>query len=165
MKRLRTRYETAFALTATFLATGALFAFSRLGTASRASDVLPPWRIAGVAFADGAPAEEFGGARAIAPTEADYRRFAVEDSAWRRQDARLPDLVALKRRAMSERVYVLNRAGRRGAAIGVLSQWTTGHPRDREALLWLARLFREAGRTDESIATYRQVLSLSEGER
>jgi len=165
MRRLRARYETAFALTTTVLATGALFAFSRLGAAARTRDVLPPWRMAGIALVERAPAEEFDGARAIAPTEADYQRFAAEDSAWRRREAQLPDLVALKRRAMSERVYVLNRAGRRGAAIGVLHRWTSSHPRDREALLWLARLLREAGRTDESLATYRQVLSIGEGER
>jgi Flp pilus assembly protein TadD len=69
----------------------------------------------------------------------------------------------LKRRALEERVYVLTRAGRRGEAIGALERWTASYPRDREAVLWLARLLRQAGRTDESLARYRQVLTLSEG--
>jgi len=162
MNRLRTRYETAFALTTALLAAGALFAFSRLGLTSRSSDKTAPWRASGAAIVKGSDERGLTGARAIAATDADYRRFAAEDAAWRRRNAQLPDLFVLKRRAMEERVYVLNRAGRRSAAIGELERWTASHPGDREALLWLARMLRDAGRTNESLARYRQVLALSE---
>jgi DNA-binding SARP family transcriptional activator len=71
----------------------------------------------------------------------------------------------MKRRAMQERVYLLDRRGRSSAAIGELAGWTKRYPRDREALLWLARLLREEGRTREALATYRQLLSIGEGTR
>ena len=162
MNRLRTRYETAFALTTALLAVGALFAFSRLGLTTRSREAAPPWRSSGGAIVRGSDERGLVGARAIAATEADYRRFAAEDEAWRRRNAQLPDLFVLKRRAMEERVYVLNQSGRRSAAIGELERWTSLYPQDREAVLWLARLLRDAGRTNESLARYRQVLSLSE---
>jgi hypothetical protein len=162
MNRLRTRYETAFALTTALLAIGALFAFSRLGLNARSRDAGPSWRSARTDVVKGSDERGLTGARAIAATEADYRRFAAEDAAWRRRNAQLPDLFVLKRRAMEERVYLLNRSGQRGAAIGELEQWTSRYPEDREAILWLARLLRDAGRTNESLARYRQVLSLSE---
>jgi Bacterial transcriptional activator domain len=162
MKRLRTRYETAFALTTALLAVGALFAFSGLGLTTRQRTATPPWRSSGTAITRGSDERGLVGARAIAATEADYRRFAAEDAAWRRRNAQLPDLFVLKRRAMEERVYVLNQSGRRTAAIGELERWTSQHPHDREAVLWLARLLRDAGRTNESLARYRQVLSLGE---
>jgi hypothetical protein len=162
MTRFRTRYETAFALTAAVLAAGALFAFSRLGTASR-RDRSVRWPVSTGAIGRPSDDRALVGARAIAATDADYRRFAAEDAAWRRRHARLPDLFVLKRRALEERVYVLTRGGRRAEAIGELERWTASYPRDREAVLWLARLLRQAGRTNESLARYRQVLSLSEG--
>jgi hypothetical protein len=165
MTRLRTRYETAFALTAAVLAVGALFAFSRLGPGARKREPTPPWRVSSGPVPPTAGRRTLTGARAIAATEADYRRFAAEDAAWRRRHARLPDLFLLRRRALEERVYLLTRSGRRSAAIGELEQWTARYPRDREAVLWLARLLREAGRTNESLARYRQVLSMGEGTR
>ena len=163
MIRFRTRYETAFALTTAALAAAALFAFSRLGTASRRDDDGATWRLSAGAIARSSDDRAFGGARAIAAREADYQRFAAEDAAWRRQHARMPDIFVLKRRAVEQRVYALTRAGRRANAIAELEGWTASHPRDREALLWLARLLRQAGRTSESLARYRQVLSLGEG--
>jgi tetratricopeptide (TPR) repeat protein len=165
MNRFRTRYETAFALTAAVLAVGALFAFSQLGLRSRARDATPRWRSSGGVITRGSDEHALIGSRAIAATEADYRRFAAEDAAWRRRHAQLPDLFALRRRALEERLYVLNRSGRRGDAIAELERWTSRYPRDREAVLWLARLLREAGRTNESLARYRQVLALGERTR
>jgi hypothetical protein len=162
MNRFRTRYETAFALTTALLAIGALFAFTRLGLDKRSRSASPSWASSRTAIGKGSDERSLTGARAIAATEADYRRFAAEDAAWRRRNAQLPDLFVLKRRAMEERVYVLNRSGQRGAAIGELERWTARYPHDREAILWLARLLRDAGRTNESLARYRQVLSLSE---
>jgi tetratricopeptide (TPR) repeat protein len=162
MNPFRTRYETAFALTAAVLAVGALFAFSHLGPTSRSRKAPPPWRNAASAITRGSDERALTGARAIAASEADYRRFAAADAAWRQRHARLPDLFVLKRRALEERVYVLNSSGRRSNAIRELEEWTSRYPRDREAVLWLARLLRQAGRTNESLARYRQVLALTE---
>lgn len=165
MNRLRTRYETAFALTAVVLAAGALLAFSQLGTTWRSRNADPVWMRGPAVIRPGANERTLSGARAIAATEADYRRFAAEDAAWRLRHAQLPDLFVLKRRAMEERVYALSRSGRRGAAIHELERWTSLYPRDREAVLWLARLLREAGRIDESLTRYRQILVRSERSR
>jgi len=165
VSRLRTRYETAFALTTAVLGVGALFAFSRLGALSRRSE--KPMRWGAVAKAIGRAPDERSlvGAQAIAATDADYQRFATEDAAWRQRHARLPDLLALRRRALEERVYVLTRAGRQREAILELERWTATHPGDRGAVLWLARLLRDAGRTRESLARYRQVISMTDGGR
>ncbi|MFN2564517.1 MAG: BTAD domain-containing putative transcriptional regulator [Gemmatimonadaceae bacterium] len=165
MNRFRTRYETAFALTTAVLAVGALFAFSRLGVATRRSDRSPRWRVSTGLIGPAPNERALVGARAIAAAEADYRRFAREDAEWRQRHARLPDLFVLKRRALEERVYLLSRAGRRREAILELERWAALHPRDRDALLWLARLLRDAGRTNESLARYRQVLAMTEGRR
>jgi Flp pilus assembly protein TadD len=163
MTRFRTRYETVFALTTAALAVGALFAFSRLGAGTRRNDKAPPWRVSAGAIGRAPGERAMAGGRAIAATEADYRRFDAEDAAWRRRHAQLPDLLVLKRRALEERVYLLTRGGRRGEAIAELERWTASHPGDREAVLWLARLLRQAGRTNEALARYRQVLALGEG--
>jgi hypothetical protein len=160
MSRFRTRYETAFALTTAILAVGALFAFSRLGAVTRRPDKRPPWRVSAGAIGRASNERALVGARAIAATETDYRPFAAEDAAWRQRHAQLPDLFMLKRRALEERVYVLTRGGRSGDAIRELERWTTTYPRDRGAVLWLARLLRDAGRTNESLARYRQVLAM-----
>jgi hypothetical protein len=165
MSRFRTRYETAFALTTAVLAVGALFAFSRLGTATRRSDKSPRWRVSTGSIGRAPNERALVGARAIAATDVDYRRFVREDAEWRQRHARLPDLFVLKRRALEERVYVLSRAGRRREAIVELERWTALYPRDRDALLWLARLLRDAGRTTESLARYRQVLAMTESRR
>ena len=164
MTRLRTRYETAFALTAAVLAVGAAFAVSRIGAGTR-RDVQPVWRGAPAAIGPAPDERSLVGARAIAATDADYRRFAAEDAAWRLRNARLPDLFALKRRALQDHVYVLTRSGRAAEAIRELERWTTQYPRDADAVLWLARLLRQAGRTTESLARYRQALSVSGGLR
>jgi len=162
MNRLRTRYETAFALIAVALAVGALFAFHQLGPSARSRKAPPPWLNARGAITRSPDEHSLAGARAIAATEADYRRFAREDAAWRERNARMPDLFLMKRRALEDRVYLLTTAGRRAEAIRELEGWTSRYPRDREAVLWLARLLREAGRTNESLARYRQLLTLSE---
>lgn len=159
MSRFRTRYETAFALTTAILAVGALFAFSRLGAVPRRVEKRQPWRVSAGSIGRASNERALVGARAIAATDADYQRFAVEDAAWRQRHAQLPDLFLLKRRALQERVYLLTRAGRRGDAIRELERWTATYPRDRDAMLWLARQLREAGRTNESLARYRQVLA------
>jgi transcriptional activator len=165
MSRFRTRYETAFALTTATLAVGALFAFSRLGVVSPRAEKRQPWRVSTGSIGPASNERALTGARAIAATEADYRQFAAEDAAWRQRDAQLPDLFMLKRRALEDRVYVLTRAGHRGDAIRDLERWTTTYPRDRDAVLWLARLLRDAGRTNESLARYRQLLAITDARR
>lgn len=162
MSRLRTRYETVFALTALFLAVGALFAFSQLRLRTPSRQEPPAWQSATGAIEKTRDEGTLVGGRAIAATEADYRRFAADDAEWRRRNAQLPDLFVLKRRAMEERVFRLSRSGQRGGAIAELERWTAQHPRDRQAVLWLARLLRDAGRTNESLAKYREILSLSQ---
>ena len=165
MSRFRTRYEIAFALTTATLAGGALFAFSRLGVVSPRVEKRQPWRVSPGSIGPASNERALTGARAITATDADYQRFAAEDAAWRQRDAQLPDLFMLKRRALEERVYVLTRAGRRSDAIRDLERWTTTYPRDRAAVLWLARLLRDAGRTNESLARYRQVLAITDARR
>ena len=64
---------------------------------------------------------------------------------------------------MQDRVYRLQRVGRRDPAIGELDRWVRDHPRDEDALLSLARLLREAGRTDDALRRYRDALALHSG--
>ena len=108
----------------------------------------------------------------IVSGRAAYARFAGEDSAWRARNARALSVKELRargdgkrtpREAMQDRVYRLQRAGRREPAIGELERWVRDNPRDEEALLSLARLLREAGRTDEALRRYRDALALHGG--
>jgi DNA-binding SARP family transcriptional activator len=46
--------------------------------------------------------------------------------------------------------------------MSALEHWVNQHPHDRSALLSLARMLRDAGRTDAAVARYRQLLSLGE---
>jgi Flp pilus assembly protein TadD len=62
-------------------------------------------------------------------------------------------------------VFELVRAGDRRQAISVLERWVTGNPTDRDLLLSLARLLNEAGRSDDAIKRYRQILALRGRER
>jgi hypothetical protein len=98
-----------------------------------------------------------------------YAELAVADEGWRRQYAPQYTLSELRargdgrrspRQAMQDRVYSLTRRGARGAAIGELERWVASHRGDGDALLWLARLLNEAGRSRESVTRYRQALAL-----
>lgn len=109
----------------------------------------------------------------VAPTAADYARFAAADAAWRRDSAHEYSLAELRargdgrrtpREAMQDRVFELTSRGDRARATAELERWVRAHPRDRDALLSLARLLNEAGRTDDAIARYRQLLSLGSGD-
>ena len=102
-------------------------------------------------------------------TLADYQRFAASDSAWRAQNARQYTVAELRTRGdgtrsdreiLDDRVYTLMRRGDTGSAIRELERWVARYPRDKGALLTLARLLRENGRTDAAVARYRQLLSL-----
>ena len=115
-----------------------------------------------------------GADRTIAPSAEDYRRFAAEDAAWRRKNARLlsadeyrarGDWRTPERQALDDRVFALWKRGETGKAIAELERWVASHPRDSEALLDLARLTNQIGRNDESIRWYREVLALKERAR
>lgn len=110
----------------------------------------------------------------VAPTAADYARFAAVDAAWRRDSAPEYSLAELRargdgrrtpREAMQDRVFELTRRGARAQATAVLENWVRAHASDRDALLDLARLLDEQGRTGEAIARYRQLLALGGGRR
>jgi Flp pilus assembly protein TadD len=62
-------------------------------------------------------------------------------------------------------VFELVRRGDRRQAILVLEHWVGANPTDRDLLLSLARLLNEAGRSDDAIKRYRQILALRSRER
>ena len=101
-----------------------------------------------------------------------YAQLYAADSTWRAQFARYYTLAELRARGdgrrssreqMQDRVFAHSRAGARGEAIAELDRWVHRHPRDADALLWLARLLNEAGRTDASVRRYRQALAVTGG--
>jgi tetratricopeptide (TPR) repeat protein len=163
---IRDRYAMLFSLGIVLLTSGAAYAYTRLGaTPTRATLVLPP--------SSGEPVR-VSVDRAIAPSASDYRRFAAEDAAWRRKNARLwstdeyrarGDWRTPERQALDERVFALTKRGENATAIAELERWVAAHPRDSEALLDLARLTNQVGRNDESIRWYREVLALKERAR
>lgn len=163
---IRDRYAMLFSFGIVILTTGAAYAYSQLGaTPTRALLVLPP--------SSGKPVQS-GVDTAIAPSSADYRKFADEDAAWRRKNARLlsadeyrarGDWRTPERQALDDRVFALTKRGENARAIAELERWVATHPRDGEALLDLARLTNQVGRNDESMRWYREVLALKERER
>jgi tetratricopeptide (TPR) repeat protein len=160
---IRDRYAMLFSFAIVILTTGAAYAYSQLGaTPTRALLVLPP--------SSGEPVKS-GVDGAIAPSSADYRKFAEEDAAWRRKNARLlsadeyrarGDWRTPERQALDDRVFALTKRGENARAIAELERWVATHPRDSEALLDLARLTNQVGRNDESMRWYREVLALKE---
>jgi hypothetical protein len=103
------------------------------------------------------------------PTRADYERHSESDKAWREENARQYTLAELRvrgdgrrseREALDDRVFAMMKRGNQAGAVRELERWVAKHPRDRAALLALARLLRESGRTEASVARYRQLLSL-----
>lgn len=163
---IRDRYAMLFSLGIVILTSGAAYAYSHLGaTPTRTPLVLPP--------SSGRPVKVEVD-RAIAPLSSDYRRFAAEDAAWRRKNARLltvdeyrarGDWRTPERQALDDRVFALTQRGENSTAIAELERWVAAHPRDSEALLDLARLTNQVGRNDESIRWYREVLALKERAR
>ncbi len=163
---IRDRYAMLFSLGIVILTTGAAYAYSHLGaTPTRAMLVLPA--------SSGGPLK-VGVDRAIAPSPEDYRRFAADNAAWRRKNARLltadeyrarGDWRTPERQALDDRVFALTKRGENAKAIAELERWVASHPRDSEALLDLARLTNQVGRNDESLRWYREVLALKERAR
>lgn len=160
------RYPVCFALVIIALTVGALLAFDRIS----AESLIPaPSALSAVDPAHADPAPIFAPAGA-----ADYEPFADEDRAWREQHAQPFTLAELRargdgrrspRQALEDRVYQHTQQGERAKAIVELERWVAHNPRDQGALLSLARLLTEAGRTDAAVARYRQVLALQEGRR
>jgi Flp pilus assembly protein TadD len=98
-----------------------------------------------------------------------FASLYIADEAWRLEHARQYSLAELRargdgrrtaRQQMQDRVYAHSRAGNRGSAIRELERWVRSNPRDTDALLWLARLLNDAGRSAESVRRYRQALSV-----
>lgn len=163
---IRDRYAMLFSLGIVILTAGAAYAYNQLGaTPTRTMLVLPP--------SSGEPVQ-VGVDRAIVPSAEDYRRFAADDAAWRRKNARLltadeyrarGDWRTPERQALDDRVFALTKRGESAKAIAELERWVARYPRDSEALLDLARLTNQVGRNDESLRWYREVLALKERAR
>lgn len=157
------RYAVVFLFAVVALTAGTVVAFSHISSASLAGTTpvpTPP-------VADTVPSA--GAVTPIVPTPADFARYAAADRAWRAKYAKQYTIAELRargdgtrsaREAMQDRVYLLTKRGNRTAAIAELEGWVRGHPRDGSSLLSLARLLNEAGRTDEAVTRYREVLSL-----
>jgi cytochrome c-type biogenesis protein CcmH/NrfG len=155
------RYGLVFLLAVLLLTTVAVGTFTHLSAPNAADSVaaLPP-----------ADTVEPPAVRTpLHPTAADFARFEREDRAWRAAYAKQYSLAELRARGdghrspreqMQDRVFKLTRSGRSDLAIAELERWVSAQPRDADALLSLARLLNETGRTDSSIARYRQVMAL-----
>ncbi len=155
------RYVMVFTLTIVFLTIAALAAYGRIGAATLA-------RTSTVATTAPAGTVTYGPRRSI-PTTADYQQYAEADRAWRAKNAREFTLAELRargdgkrsaRQALDDRVYAFARRGETSRAINELERWVDSHPRDKSAILALARMLRETGRNDAAVARYRQLLSL-----
>jgi tetratricopeptide (TPR) repeat protein len=101
-----------------------------------------------------------------------FAQLYAADASWREHFAQHYSLAELRARGdgrrsareqMQDRVFAYSRAGARGQAIAELDQWVARNPRDADALLWLARLLNDAGRTDASVRRYRQALAVTGG--
>lgn len=159
----RVRYPLVFIVAIVLLTGAALSAYARIGTASLRREV---------AVVSALPSEPIPPAPPPSPAAvADYQQFAEADAAWRKQHARhytigeiraLGDGTRSARQALDDRVYLLVKRGENDRAISELERWIDNHPRDENAILWLARMLRESGRTDDAVARYRQLLSIEE---
>jgi Flp pilus assembly protein TadD len=159
----RFRYAFSFALAVLLLTASALFVFARISDGAavqKQASAMPARETPTPANAEAL----------IAPSAADYARFASEDKAWREKYARPVSAEEWRargdgrpspRQVMEDKVFRATRAGDRSGAIRELERWVTAHPRDKDGLLSLARLLNEAGRRDESLKRYRQILDLN----
>ena len=155
------KYAFFLALAIVGLTAVALLAFGRISSATLSDSAAGT--VDAVAVAEHSAVTELVDSAAI------RERLAEEDRAWRERNARPVTVAELRargdgrrtpRQALDDRVFLLTRQGKRAAAIGELERWVKSNPRDEDALLALARLLKEEGRTDESIARYRQLLDL-----
>lgn len=155
------RYVIVFTFTIVFLTVAALAAYGRIGAATLA-------RESTIEVVGPIDASVKLPPRSI-PTAADYRRYEEADRAWRVKNAREYSLAELRargdgkrspRQALDDRVFAFVRRGEQSRAIAELERWVEQHPRDRSAILALARMLRETGRADAAVARYRQLLAL-----
>jgi|SRR5690349_1382949 len=158
------RYAVIFALSALALTLGTIASYREISRSALVRDslALPP-------------ADTIGGdltAAPVMPSRADYAQFDSTDRVWRAEHARMYTLAELRARGdgrrtprelMEDRVFNYSKRGERAKAITELERWVRTNPRDREAVLSLARLLNESGRTDEAIARYRQLLAMRRG--
>ena len=157
------RYALLFVLAAVALTVGAIATFDHISATALALESTP---------AMSAPADTVSASLVtapVAPSTAEYDRYAAEDKAWRERHARLYSARELRvrgdgrrtpRQAMQDRAFAAMRSGNRARAIAELEGWVRAHPRDEEMLLTLARLLNESGRTEDAVARYRQILAL-----
>ena len=158
MNHLRYAFSLAFAIVA--LTVVAVLAFGRISNATLSDSAAGS--VDTVALAEHSAVAE-------ADTAAIRKRLAEEDRAWRERNARPVTVAELRQRgdgtrtprqALDDRVFRYTQQGNRAAAIDELERWVKVNPRDEDALLSLARLLKDVGRTDDSIARYRQLLAL-----
>lgn len=154
------RYAFSLAVAIAGLTAMALLAFGRISNATHSDSAAVS--VDTTLIADHSTVGEID-------TAAVRERLADEDRAWRERNARPVTVAELRQRgdgrrtprqALDDRVFLLTKQGRKPAAIAELERWVTANPRDEDALLSLARLLKEVGRTDDSIARYRQLLAL-----
>ena len=159
---IRFRYALFFSVAVLLLTASALFVFTRISDGASMQKSPTPMPAQETPTIADAPA-------LIAPSAADYARFAAEDRAWREKHARPVSVSEYRargdgrptpRQLMDDRVYRATHRGDRDGAIRELERWVDAHPRDKDALLSLARLLNETGRRDDSLARYRQIIAL-----
>ena len=159
---IRFRYTLSFSLAVLLLTASALFVFTRISDGASVQKAAAPMPAQETPTIADAPA-------LIAPHASDYARFANEDKAWREKHARPVSVSEYRargdgrptpRQLMEDRVFRATRRGDRSGAIREMERWVDAHPRDKDALLSLARALNEAGRRDESLARYRQIIAL-----
>ena len=150
---------------------GALVAGGTIGFIGLRQAMAPPMRAFPVAESTDSFAVRHP--ELIRPNEKAYARFAAEDAAWRARPASPPRAATESstgqiwrpspRQELDDRVYALMQAGRLNEAIDLLTEWVDRHPTDRVELLKLARLLNQAGRSEEALPRYRQLLALDNG--
>jgi Flp pilus assembly protein TadD len=161
------RYALLFAFAILALTVVAVATFDRISAGALAAS--PPPAVS-ESPADTIPAA--GVQTPVVPAHSDYERFAEDDRAWRARHARPYSAAELRargdgkrtaRETMEDRVFEYTRRGERARAVAELERWVRAHPRDEQALLSLARLLNEIGRTEDALARYRQILALHGG--
>lgn len=157
------RYELSFALCIVVLTAAALATFNHI---SGPNDPVPV-DATSKPSADTLPTP--GVVTPAAPTKADYARYADADQVWRESFAHQYTIAELRdhgdgrrtpRDSVQDRAYKFVQNGQRRLAITELERWVKTHPGDGDALLSLARLLNEEGRSDDAIGRYRQLLAL-----
>ena len=167
LRARRAPYAVLFSAAVVLLLAGALTTFRAIGASTLRA--MAADSAAAAAAWPGDSADVVRAEAPVAPSQAEYARFAEEDRKWREQNARVMSLKEIRargdgrrtpRQEMLDRVYRHRRAGQRGRAVAELERWVAAHPRDEDALLSLARMLRESGRADEAVRRYRQALAL-----